>query len=183
MLQRLYEQSEPVEAALADLRTETTPLSSDDLEAISQSLLVLSVFHEVTQELSSEMTVSCSKLIPLHNLLQHAVTAHLADIRHPTAVTLREKLMENLRAVPSPEKQQQQQQYHHQQQQQQHHHHHHQQQQQQQQVKIQHLDPAASQPNQRSGMHLIKKSISPGNSKIQQLMQFLKCSITWLIDT
>lgn len=102
MLQCLYYQSEPIAAALANLSTEITPLSSDDLEAINQSLLVLSSFHEVTQELSAE-TVSCSKVIPLHKLLQHAVRAQLATIKHLTAVTLGEKLMENLRARQSPE--------------------------------------------------------------------------------
>ncbi|XP_076870081.1 E3 SUMO-protein ligase ZBED1-like [Brachyhypopomus gauderio] len=65
MLQRLYQEREPVGAALVTLKTDLTPLTSEEYHTINECLGVLSTFHEATTELSEERRVSGSKVIPL----------------------------------------------------------------------------------------------------------------------
>ncbi len=65
MLQRIYDLRESVGAALAGLRTDIVPLSSENYEIMAECLKVLSPFHEATVELSEEKRVSGSKVIPL----------------------------------------------------------------------------------------------------------------------
>ncbi|XP_048010537.1 zinc finger BED domain-containing protein 4-like [Megalobrama amblycephala] len=54
MLERLYQVREPVGAALACLRTDITPLTALEYEAIQDALHVLAPFHQATVELSAE---------------------------------------------------------------------------------------------------------------------------------
>ncbi|KAL0973170.1 hypothetical protein UPYG_G00199880 [Umbra pygmaea] len=71
MLQRLYDQREPVAAALSNLNNDTAPLTSLEYEIIQQSLSLLQPFKLATTEMSEEKRVSASKLIPLYRMLQH----------------------------------------------------------------------------------------------------------------
>ena len=74
MLSRLYEQPEPVGAALVSLTTDLTALSSAEYRSMSECLGVLSPLKEETVELSAEKSVSGSKVIPLIRIFRHAVT-------------------------------------------------------------------------------------------------------------
>ncbi|KAJ8264575.1 hypothetical protein GJAV_G00150870 [Gymnothorax javanicus] len=73
MLQRIYDLREPVGAALAGLRTDIVPLSSEHYAIIADCLKVLSPFSDATVELSEEKKVSGSKVIPLLTMLHHAL--------------------------------------------------------------------------------------------------------------
>lgn len=74
MLQRLYEQREPVGAALSNLNSDTAPLTSFEYNIIQESLSLLQPFKLATTELSEEQKVSASKLIPLYRMLQHKLS-------------------------------------------------------------------------------------------------------------
>ncbi|XP_026098618.1 zinc finger BED domain-containing protein 4-like [Carassius auratus] len=74
MLQRLYEQREPVGAALSNLNSDTAPLTSFEYNIIQESLSLLQPFKLATTELSEEQRVSASKLIPLYRMLQHKLS-------------------------------------------------------------------------------------------------------------
>ncbi|KAK7881460.1 hypothetical protein WMY93_029869 [Mugilogobius chulae] len=71
MFQRLYEQREPVGAALSNLENDISPLTSVDYDIIQESLFLLQPFKAATTELSEEKRVSASKVIPLYRMLQH----------------------------------------------------------------------------------------------------------------
>ncbi|XP_035759979.1 zinc finger BED domain-containing protein 4-like [Neolamprologus brichardi] len=73
MLQRLFEQREPVGAALASLTTDIPPVSSEEFGIISECLVVLAPFNNATTELSQEKRVSGSKVIPLLTMLDHCL--------------------------------------------------------------------------------------------------------------
>lgn len=57
MLSRLYEQREPVGAALLSLRTDLAPLSSAEYHTMWECLGVLFPLKDATAELSAEKTV------------------------------------------------------------------------------------------------------------------------------
>nr|XP_033491419.1 zinc finger BED domain-containing protein 4-like [Epinephelus lanceolatus] len=65
MLQRVFELREPVGAALANLSTDITPLSSEEYGIIAGCLRVLAPFNDATVELSEEKRVSGSKQVIL----------------------------------------------------------------------------------------------------------------------
>ncbi|KAJ8332760.1 hypothetical protein SKAU_G00416560 [Synaphobranchus kaupii] len=97
MLDRLYQQREPVGAALASLNTDLTPLTSQEYEAIGECLRVLSPFQQATVELSEEKRVSGSKVIPLMNMLQRAVDSEGTNMTTLMAGKLAENLVRRLR--------------------------------------------------------------------------------------
>ncbi|KAJ8364737.1 hypothetical protein SKAU_G00135680 [Synaphobranchus kaupii] len=97
MLDRLYQQREPVGAALASLNTDLTPLTSQEYEAIGECLRVLSPFQQATVELSEEKRVSGSKVIPLMNMLQRAVDSEGTNMTTSMAGKLAENLVRRLR--------------------------------------------------------------------------------------
>ena len=99
MLQRLFEQREPVGAALASLTTDIPPLSSEEYSIISDSLVVLAPFNNATTELSQEKRVSGSKVIPLLTMLDHCLTEEtmkMTSIGSSLAGKLRSLLREKL---------------------------------------------------------------------------------------
>ncbi|KAJ8375079.1 hypothetical protein SKAU_G00056590 [Synaphobranchus kaupii] len=65
---------EAVGAALANLNSDVSPLSSSDYEKIIQCLGVLAPFKYATAEMSEEKRVSASKLSPIVLMIQHKVT-------------------------------------------------------------------------------------------------------------
>ncbi len=65
MLERLFAQREPVSAALVTLKTNLTPLTSEEYQTVNECLGVMCHFNEASIELSEEKRVSGSKVIPL----------------------------------------------------------------------------------------------------------------------
>lgn len=88
MLARLYEQREPVGAALVSLMTDLPPLSSTEYQSMSECLCVLSPLKEATVELSAEKTVSGSKVIPLIRMLRHVITTNQQEVTDDKAAQL-----------------------------------------------------------------------------------------------
>ncbi|KAM9726418.1 E3 SUMO-protein ligase ZBED1-like isoform 2-T2 [Menidia menidia] len=97
MLERLFQQKEPVAAALTTLKTDIIPLTSQDYEIIEESLPVLFPFFQATSELSEEKRVSISKVIPLMNMLHHAVLTKMANIKNDVARLLSENLLRRVK--------------------------------------------------------------------------------------
>uniref|UniRef100_A0A669B7A9 HAT C-terminal dimerisation domain-containing protein n=1 Tax=Oreochromis niloticus TaxID=8128 RepID=A0A669B7A9_ORENI len=73
MLQRLYEEREPVSAALVSMRTDLAPVTAEEYHSVKECLEVLSPFYTATTELSGEQRVSGSKVIPLVCMLRYAI--------------------------------------------------------------------------------------------------------------
>ncbi len=71
MLERLYEQHEPVSLALASLSSTITPLTGQQFEIISQSVQTLAPFHHATVELSAEKVIAASKVTPMVRTIFH----------------------------------------------------------------------------------------------------------------
>ncbi|XP_042073325.1 zinc finger BED domain-containing protein 4-like [Haplochromis burtoni] len=99
MLQRLFEQREPVGAALASLTTDIPPMSSEEFGIISECLVVLAPFNDATTELSQEKRVSGSKVIPLLTMLDHCLNEQMVEppsigssLAQKLRMLLREKL-------------------------------------------------------------------------------------------
>lgn len=63
MFQRLYEQREPLKAALDSLSVDIKPFRAEEYHHINQCLSILWPFNTVTTELSEEKRVSESKAI------------------------------------------------------------------------------------------------------------------------
>ena len=81
MTARLYEQQGPVGAALGSLHTDLAALTSAEYHNMSECLDVLSPLKLATVELSSEKTVSGSKIIPLVRMLRHNIVVKLREVR------------------------------------------------------------------------------------------------------
>ncbi|XP_029689209.1 zinc finger BED domain-containing protein 4-like [Takifugu rubripes] len=96
MLHRLYEQREPLGAALASLRTDLVPFTADDYAAINHCLNVLRPFYQATVELSEKRRVSGSKAIPLAKMLRHVISAECAQMAPCIGATLANHLKNNL---------------------------------------------------------------------------------------
>ncbi|KAL3977095.1 protein phosphatase 1L [Sarotherodon galilaeus] len=99
MLQRLFEQREPVGAALASLTTDIPPVSSEEFGIISECVVVLAPFNDATTELSQEKRVSGSKVIPLLTMLDHCLNEQMekspsigSSLAQKLRMLLREKL-------------------------------------------------------------------------------------------
>lgn len=96
MLHRLYEQREPLGAALASLSTDIVPFTADDYAAINQCLTVLRPFYQATVELSEERRVSGSKAIPVAKMLRHVISAECAQMAPGIGATLANHLKTTL---------------------------------------------------------------------------------------
>ncbi|KAK7901739.1 hypothetical protein WMY93_018508 [Mugilogobius chulae] len=94
MLERLFEQREPVAAALASLSSETPPLSTMDYDIIYESLGVLGPINLASNELSAEKTVSASKIIPITRMIQHKLAQRAVTLVQPAAVALCQNLQQ-----------------------------------------------------------------------------------------
>ena len=79
-------------AALATLRTDVRPLSSEDYDTITACLKLLAPFYQVTVELSEEKRVSGSKIIPMIKMLM----LYLFDSMGKTGHTIAKQLGENM---------------------------------------------------------------------------------------
>ncbi|XP_062857042.1 E3 SUMO-protein ligase ZBED1-like [Trichomycterus rosablanca] len=88
MLQRLYDERQTVGAALASLKTDVHPLSSEEYETIAACLQVLSPFYAATVELSQEKRVSGSMVIPLVKMLFQATQEVILKTTNVTATLL-----------------------------------------------------------------------------------------------
>ncbi|XP_034455384.1 zinc finger BED domain-containing protein 4-like [Hippoglossus hippoglossus] len=98
MLQRVYDLREPVGAALAGLRTDVAPLSSEQYEIIAECLKVLFPFNDATVELSEEKRVSGSKVIPLLSMLHHSLEEEeMGIVQTPESTAMAESLRRQLR--------------------------------------------------------------------------------------
>ncbi|XP_063765467.1 zinc finger BED domain-containing protein 4-like [Eleginops maclovinus] len=93
MLQRLYEQREPVGAALASLQTDVAPLTSNQYHSISQCISLLAPLKEATVELSAEKHVSGSKIIPLVKMLRHIIATKQRQLTDEMARDLAKHLL------------------------------------------------------------------------------------------
>lgn len=104
MLERLYEQREAVGAALARLKTDISPISSEEYSIISECLIVLRPFIDATTELSQETRVSGSKVIPLLTMMDYCLSEEIektASIGSSLAEKLRMLLREKLDRIQS----------------------------------------------------------------------------------
>lgn len=96
MLQRLYDERQTVGAALASLRTEVNPLSSDDYETVAACLQVLKPFYTATVEMSQQKRVSGSMVIPLIKMLLHTTKELLINTNNVTAKLLGQNMSTTL---------------------------------------------------------------------------------------
>ncbi|XP_054635140.1 zinc finger BED domain-containing protein 4-like isoform X1 [Dunckerocampus dactyliophorus] len=96
VLERLFNEREPMGAALASLSSDLTPFTSEDYQAMHQCLDVLKPFHQATVELSEEKQVSASKVIPLVKMLKHYISSRCGHITHPLGMKLATNLKNNL---------------------------------------------------------------------------------------
>nr|XP_055070155.1 E3 SUMO-protein ligase ZBED1-like [Misgurnus anguillicaudatus] len=97
MLERLHQLREPVGAALASLRTDITPPTALEYEAVQDALHVLAPFHQATVELSGEKRVSASKVIPLMKMLHHNITNKSEGLNTNCARQLGDSLLQRVR--------------------------------------------------------------------------------------
>ncbi|XP_077097966.1 E3 SUMO-protein ligase ZBED1-like [Siphateles boraxobius] len=93
MLQRLYEERQSVGAALATLKTDVRPLSSEDYETAAACLQLLAPFYQATVELSEEKSVSGSKVIPMTKMLMQYLYETIGKTSHNTAKLLGQNLV------------------------------------------------------------------------------------------
>lgn len=96
MLKRLFEESEPLGAALATLTTDLTPFTSEEYQAMHQWLGILRPFHEATVKLSRGKLLSASKVIPLVKMLKHYAARKCGRTPHPIGENLATNLTNNL---------------------------------------------------------------------------------------
>ncbi|CAM4607670.1 unnamed protein product [Leuciscus chuanchicus] len=89
----LFNLREPVGAALASLKTDITPPTALEYEAVRDALDVLGPFRQATVELSGEKRVSASKVIPLMKMLNHAVTSKLEGLNSNLTKQLSDSLV------------------------------------------------------------------------------------------
>ncbi|XP_028428641.1 zinc finger BED domain-containing protein 4-like [Perca flavescens] len=93
MMARLYEQREPVSAAMVSLSTDLAALTPAEYHNIAECLGPLSPLKEAMVELSSEKTVSGSKIVPLVRMLRHAINTKLREVNGEMAKELCTNLM------------------------------------------------------------------------------------------
>lgn len=96
MFDRLYEQRQPLGAALASLSIDIVLFTADDYAAINQCLTVLRPFNQATAELSEERRVSGSKAVPTAKMLRHVISAECAQMSPCIGATLANHLKNNL---------------------------------------------------------------------------------------
>lgn len=94
MLEHLFAQREPVGAALVTLKTNLTPLTAEQYQTINECLFVMGHFIEASIELSEEKRVPDSKVIPLIQMLRHAITSKTShQVQDETALQLCNNLL------------------------------------------------------------------------------------------
>ncbi|XP_058485902.1 E3 SUMO-protein ligase ZBED1-like [Solea solea] len=96
MLQRLHNERQTVGAALASLKTDAHPLSSEEYETVAACLKVLSPFFAATVELSQEKRVSGSMVIPLVKMLFQANREVIQNTTNITATLLGQNITATL---------------------------------------------------------------------------------------
>ncbi|KAK7882934.1 hypothetical protein WMY93_029108 [Mugilogobius chulae] len=96
MLERLYEQREPVGAALSYLQNDVSPLTSAEYDIIHEALCLLQPFKAATTEMSEEKRVSASKVIPLYRQLQYKLSEKLRHSKLQSTMQLGNYLKEGL---------------------------------------------------------------------------------------
>ncbi|KAK1889339.1 Zinc finger BED domain containing protein 1 [Dissostichus eleginoides] len=96
MLQRLFKERQSVGAALATLKTDVRPLSSEDYETADACLQLLSPFFQATVELSEEKRVSGSKIIPMTKMLMLYLYDTIGKTSHDTAKLLGQNMVSNM---------------------------------------------------------------------------------------
>ncbi|XP_033998009.1 zinc finger BED domain-containing protein 1-like [Trematomus bernacchii] len=96
MLQRLFKERQSVGAALATLKTDVKPLSSEDYETADACLQLLSPFFQATVELSEEKRVSGSKIIPMTKMLMLYLYDTIGKTSHDTATLLGQNMVSNM---------------------------------------------------------------------------------------
>ncbi|KAJ8259529.1 hypothetical protein GJAV_G00170380 [Gymnothorax javanicus] len=97
MLERLFEQHEAVGAALASLNTDIMPLSCQENEVIQETSKVLGPFQQATVELSEEMRVSGTKIIPLMKMVHHTIQCEAVNLHTDPAKHLADNLLRRLK--------------------------------------------------------------------------------------
>ncbi|KAJ3582327.1 hypothetical protein NHX12_012191 [Muraenolepis orangiensis] len=93
MLQRLFKERQSVGAAVAMLKTDVRPLSSEDYETAAACLQLLAPFYQATVELSEEKRVSESKVIPMTKMLMLYLHDTKGKIGHNTTTLLGQNLV------------------------------------------------------------------------------------------
>ena len=93
--------SSAVGAALATLKTDVKPLSSEDYDTIAAWLQLLGPFYQATVELSEEKRVSGSKSIPMTKMLMLYLKNTMEKISHNTAQQLGHSSTDSLNTTGS----------------------------------------------------------------------------------
>ncbi|KAL4085139.1 hypothetical protein QTP88_011338 [Uroleucon formosanum] len=88
MLKRIISIKDAVISTLAILQSSIQVLTPAEWEVVEKAVDVLQIFHEVTEEISSEKTVSISKVIVLVTSMFHTVETFVLDINIPYEVNL-----------------------------------------------------------------------------------------------
>ena len=97
MLKRLYDEREPVGAAMASLTCDILPLTSEEYSIVEECLSGLSPIHDATVELSAERKVSGSKAIPLMIMVDCVLQKKLRATDNELSKQLGEHLSQRLR--------------------------------------------------------------------------------------
>jgi len=79
MLKRIISIKDAVISTLAILQSSIQVLTPAEWEVVEKSVDVLQIFHEVTEEISSEKTVSISKVIVLVSSMFNTVETFVSD--------------------------------------------------------------------------------------------------------
>lgn len=83
MLKRIITIKNAVISTLAILQSSIQVLTSAEWKVVEKAVDVLQIFHEVTEEISPEKTVSISKVIVLVTSMFHTVETFVSDIDLP----------------------------------------------------------------------------------------------------
>ncbi|KAK7912837.1 hypothetical protein WMY93_013048 [Mugilogobius chulae] len=96
MFARIVEQKEPVWVTLATLNSQIPPLTTEEVEIISESLSVLGPFDIATLELSQEKRVCGSKVIPILKMLHYSLHNSFQKLNTIPAKHLCDQLLKRL---------------------------------------------------------------------------------------
>ena len=96
MLERLLEQEEAVRTTLCLLDRSQLNISTDKIEIIRELVEILRPFEAVTREMSAELYISISKIIPLSRALQRLTVVYTGasgDLSHRLTVNMRRRFL------------------------------------------------------------------------------------------
>lgn len=88
MLKRIISIKDAVISTLAILQSSVQVLTPAEWKVVEKAVDVLQIFHEVTEEISSEKTVSISEVIVLVTSMFHTVETFVSDIDIPYEVNM-----------------------------------------------------------------------------------------------